>query len=169
MDIEIYIKDELLRAYLPGLFERDGDLFIASDKTLTGTAICSLIKPCSAIRRHVQHGREGIVAFRLAKSDYNAELLGRHLYLSPTSEAMIITSLRREFETNFNAFCTDHQQSGLKLKDAIELFIIENQMDEFFEGDIDTLKKRAYRHQVSNIKRARERLRQLAYNRRKRK
>lgn len=165
MDIEIYIKDQLLRAYLPGLFERDGNMFIASDKSLTGAVICALVKTSPIPRRHVQHGREGIVAFRLAKSDYNVDLLDRHLHLTPTSEARIIKVLRREFETNFNAFIVDHKQSGINLKEAIELFIIENQMELFFEGDIDTLKKRAYRYQVLNLKKAQERLRQLVYTR----
>lgn len=51
---------------------------------------------------------------------------------------------------------------GFQVKDAIEAFIQEYGMETLFHGDIETLKKKFYRYEVSTRTQLHETLRQKA-------
>lgn len=164
MNISIRIKDPLLRAYLHGLFElKQSGVFIVNMNTFTGSVICALAKPCEHPYKHPYQNDRTVVEFELPQSTYTTELRNKFLYLTASAESKINAVLQKEFECNFITFCVQGKTIGLQLKDTIEQFMVENQMDEFFLGEIDTLKKRQYRYNLSIMRKTQEKLRQKVY------
>lgn len=163
MEIDIRIHDPLLRAYLRGLFENIGKTYLVNTDTLTGSVICALVKPCPYQPQNSTSGDKFFIRFRLPNSHYTDELRNKFLYISQTDQAKINMVLQKEFDCNFTVYCVQSRILGLQLKEAIEQFMVVNQMDEFFEGEIETLKKRFYRNEVRAMKKAQEKLRQKAY------
>lgn len=162
MELTIKIKDPILRSYLNGLFpQQPGGGYLASTVSCTGAVICSL-----AVASNYPHPREqdtkDAVTFHIPKTHYNNNLRGKYIYLDKHAQEKVNVVLRREFETNFISYCTNSRIQGIKVKDAIAMFIIENQMD-IFDGDIETLKKRHYRSELLAMKNMHEKLRQKFY------
>lgn len=166
MEIEIKITDPILRIYVNGLFEKRDGLPFVNDATLTGIIICSLIKTRDTQYVHPDRQKypDQFVRFRLSESNYNYHLRDKFLYLSPTDEARINVTLSREFNMNLKVHCADCLTMGIKLKDALDMFMFDNHMDDYFSGDIETLKKRQYRYLIKSMSEIRERLRHRVYN-----
>lgn len=163
MEVEIRIKDPLLRAYLNGLFEVREGLYIATMDTFTGAVICALARPCDCPPKRDIIDAKTMVTFKLSKSHYNDELRSRFLYLNPAAEAKINIVLRKEFDCNFTAFCVESRILGIPLKESLDQFMVENNMVDFFCGEIETLKKKFYRQEVATMRNAHDRLRKKAY------
>lgn len=163
MDVIIKIKDPILRCFLSALFRpRDGGYAVDMD-SLTGAAICSLVKESPDRRLSAAEDRTAI-RFYLPDSRYTSELRGRFLYVPSESQAKINSVLRKEFDMRFLSYCTEKRIQGLKIKDIIPLFIVEHNLD-VFDGDVETLKKRFYREEIKLLSKMRETLRQKAYYR----
>lgn len=163
MEVAIKIKDPILRAYLNGLFELRDGLYVATMDTFTGAVICTLARPCDCPPKQEMSDSTELVDFKLSKSHYNDELRSRFLYISPAAQAKVNLVLRKEFDCNFTAFCVESRILGIPLKDSIDQFMVENNMDEFFGGEIETLKKKFYRQELATMRNARDRLRKKAY------
>lgn len=159
MEVKIHIKDPILRAYLSGLFtvREDGGYTLNTD-SITGTTICSLVQPAD-YPDAVEAGKD-TVTFHLPRSRSFDRFRNRSLRLSSEAEVAVNKVLRREFDLNLDASCTEARMAGMKLMDAIEAFIVSNRMDEHFAGGIETLKKRFYRSEVQTLKKMREIMRQ---------
>lgn len=159
MEVKIHIKDPILRAYLNGLFAvREDGSFTLNTDSLTGTVICSLVQPAD-YPNTVEAGKD-TVTFHLPRSRSFDRFRNRSLRLSSEAEVAVNKVLRREFDLNLDASCTEARMAGMKLMDAIEAFIVSNRMDEHFAGGIETLKKRFYRSEVQTLKKMREIMRQ---------
>lgn len=160
MEVKIHIKDPILRAYLNGLFtsHEDGSYTLNTD-SLTGTVICSLVQ-ASDYPTPDERDQKDMVTFRLPRSRNYDRFRGRSLFLPRHAEQMINKVLRREFDLNLDACCTEARMAGGKLSDAIEAFIVSNRMDYLFAGSIETLKKRFYRSEVETLKKMREIMRE---------
>lgn len=152
----------MLRAYLNGLFKKNDGAYLVTADTFTGSVILSLVKPCSRPASQAEHPSSGVVTVRLPTSHYTNDCRGKFLYLTPTDEAKINLVLQKEFDNNFIAYCIELKTLGMQTQDAVEQFIYDNNMDEFFGGDIETLRKKIYRHQIATMKKVREKLRQKA-------
>jgi hypothetical protein len=162
MEVKIHIKDPILRAYLNGLFVvREDGAYTLNTDSLTGTVICSLVQP-SDYPTAEEHGGKETVTFRLPRSRSFERFRGRAVWLPPHAEAVVNKVLRREFDLNLDASCTEARMAGVRLMDAIEAFIVSNGMDGHFSGGIETLKKRFYRSELNTLKRMREIMRQQA-------
>ncbi len=159
MEVKIHIKDPILRAYLAGLFavREDGGYTLNTD-SITGTTICSLVQPAD-YPDAIEAGKD-TVTFHLPRSRSFDRFRNRSLRLSSEAEVAVNKVLRREFDLNLDASCTEARMAGVKLMDAIEAFIVSNRMDEHFAGGIETLKKRFYRSEVQTLKKMREIMRQ---------
>lgn len=162
VNMEIRIKDPLLRAYLDGLFDKRDGVYLATMDTATGCVICSLAQ-ISARPCHHDNKDESVVEFILPNSHHTSDKRNKFLYVSPNAEKQINAVLAKEFDTNFVAFCLQYKTMGIQLQTTIDIFIVENNMDDFFAGSVETLKKRFYRYEVSKMKNLREILRQKAY------
>lgn len=162
MEVKIHIKDPILRAYLAGLFaQREDGSFTLNTDSLTGTVICSLVQPLDCPQLDPCGGKD-MVTFRLPRSRNFERFRNRSAGLPPHAEAVVNKVLRREFDLNLDASCTEARMAGAKLMDAIEAFIVANGMDGHFAGGIETLKKRFYRSELNTLKRMREIMRQQA-------
>ena len=161
MEVKIKIKDPILRSYLPGLFERRENGYAVNMDTFTGVVVCSLVRPADYPVR--QQDDETSVTFYLPVSRYTDSLRGKFLYVTAEAQAKINAVLRKEFDINFISFCAESRIQGFQLRDIITMFIVENEM-EIFDGDIETLKKRYYRKEVSTLRRIEEKLRKKAYS-----
>ncbi len=141
MEVKIHIKDPILRAYLAGLFavREDGGYTLNTD-SITGTTICSLVQPAD-YPDAIEAGKD-TVTFHLPRSRSFDRFRNRSLRLSSEAEVAVNKVLRREFDLNLDASCTEARMAGVKLMDAIEAFIVSNRMDEHFAGGIETLKNR---------------------------
>lgn len=158
--MDIRIKERLLRCFLGALFERRGDGFLVDAGTLTGAAICALVK---TIDRPVhQAPDETIVVFHLPKSHSNDSLRNKHLCVSSEAEAKINACLREEFETRFLHFCAEARMQGYRQKDIIPIFMAENKID-IYDGDIEAPKKRLYRKELEVLENLEKKLRRKAY------
>lgn len=159
MEVKIHIKDPILRAYLAGLFavREDGGYTLNTD-SITGMTICSLVQPAD-YPDAIEAGKD-TVTFHLPRSRSFDRFRNRSLRLSSEAEVAVNKVLRREFDLNLDASCTEARMAGVKLMDAIEAFIVSNRMDEHFAGGIETLKKRFYRSEVQTLKKMREIMRQ---------
>lgn len=160
MEIRLHIPDPILRSYFCGRFPAHHDGFLVDTRNLVGLALSTLA--VRAENRQVPASGEDAVVVYLSKSKHNDEHRGKALYLSRAAEAKVNAILRQEFNTTFTAFCTDAKVCGFMIKDIIEAFIAEYQLD-LFEGDIETLKKRYYRYELAALEKLREKLRQKAY------
>ncbi len=160
MEVKIKIKDPILRSYLPGLFERVGGGYAVTMDTFTGTVICSLVQTADYPVQEADD--DTTVVFHLPQSRYTESLRNKCLFVTSEGTAKINAVLRKEFDINFISFCTESRIQGFKLKDIIAMFIVENQM-EIFHGDIETMKKRYYRKELSTLRRFEEKLRKKAY------
>lgn len=160
MGIKVHIKDPILRAYLNGLFiaHADGSFTLNTD-SLTGTVICGLVQ-ASDYPPPDERDQKDMVTFRLPRSRNYERFRGRSPYLPRHAEHTINKVLRREFDLNLDACCTEARMAGGKLADAIEAFIVSNDMDRLFAGSIETLKKRFYRSEVETLKKMREIMRE---------
>lgn len=152
----------MLRAYLNGLFKKNDGAYLVTADTFTGSVILSLAKPCSRPASQADHPSSGVVTVRLPTSHYTNDCRGKFLYLTPTDEAKINLVLQKEFDNNFIAFCIELKTLGMQTQDAVDQFMYANKMDDFFGGDIETLRKKLYRHQIATMKKTREKLRQKA-------
>lgn len=165
MEVKIHIKDPILRCYLNGLFTlRDDGGYVVNNDTLTGTVICSLVQAVDYPSLE-ERDQKDVVTLHLPRSRSYDRFRGRSLYLPPNAELAINRVLRREFDTNLDASCTEARMAGAKLADAIEAFIVSNRMDQLFEGSIETVKKRFYRSELDTLKKMREIMRQQTYMR----
>ena len=159
MEVKIHIKDPILRAYLAGLFAvREDSGYTLNTDSITGTTICSLVQPAD-YPDAIEAGKD-TVTFHLPRSRSFDRFRNRSLRLSSEAEVAVNKVLRREFDLNLDASCTEARMAGVKLMDAIEAFIVSNRMDEHFAGGIETLKKRFYRSEVQTLKKMREIMRQ---------
>ena len=161
MEIRLHIPDPILRSYFCGRFPAHEDGFRVDTRNLVGLALSTLATRAGGLKELDQTEDDPVTVY-LSKSKYNDEHRGKILYLSRAAEAKVNAILRQEFDTTFTSFCTDAKICGFKIKDIIEAFIVEYQLD-LFEGDIETLKKRYYRYELSTLKKLREKLRQKAY------
>lgn len=159
MELKVKIYDPILRCYLNSLFERHNDGYIASTTTLTGAAICSLVKACDAPRADTTPDMVKVV---LPYNFYTEQFRAKFLTLSADAEQMVNVTLKKEFDINFLAFCTEMKIHGMKFKDIIPLFITVNKLD-IIDGDIEMLKKRYYRTELKLMSKTKELLRQKAY------
>lgn len=172
MEVKIHIKDPILRAYLNGLFTaREDGSYVLNTDSLTGTVICSLVQ-AEDYPTPDERDQKDMVTFRLPRSRNFQRFRGRSLYLSRQAEYSVNKVLRREFDLNLDACCTEARNAGALLADAIEAFIVANNMDRLFGGSIETLKKRFYRSEVETLKKMREIMREqtkMRYRRRRKK
>lgn len=166
MDIQIRIKDKLLRAYLGAIFEEKNGRYMTSTTSTTGLAINTLVKP--SVDRPIAKDGDDVVNITLCRSEHTDGFRNKWLAISESDENHINGVLKQEFECDFALFCAESTRMGMKLNDAIEQFIIKTKMSDFFDGNIDTLKKRSYRNQMAFINKAKERLRKVAYYKLKR-
>lgn len=163
MELLLHIKDPILRCYFIGRFPRQDDGHCLVDtRSLTGMAITNLVSHAERVMPSEVGADDTAVPIRLSRSKYSDRHRGKALLLTPDAEAQINTTLKREFDNDFTAFCSTARVCGFQVKDAIEAFIQEYRMDTLFHGDIETLKKRFYRYEVSTRKELYEQLRQKA-------
>lgn len=163
MELLLHIKDPILRCYFVGRFPRQDDGYCLVDsRSLTGMAITSLVSHADRILPSAPDPDDSAVAIRLSRSKYSDPHRGKALFLTPHAEAQINATLKREFDNDFTAFCSTARVCGFQVKDAIEAFIHEYGMETLFRGDIETLKKKFYRYEVSTRTQLHETLRQKA-------
>ena len=160
MDIQIRIKDKLLRAYLGAIFEQKNGRYITSGTSTTGRAINTLVKTSKLLPAIKE--ADDVVNFTLCRSEHTDKFRHKWLVISESDVNHINGVLKLEFECDFACFCAQSTRIGMKLNDAIEQFMIKTKMSDFFDGNIDTLKKRSYRSQMTFINNAKERLRKVA-------
>lgn len=163
MELTLHIKDPILRYYFVGRFTKQDDGYCLVDtRSLTGMVITSLVSHVDKIVPSTSDADETSVAVRLSRSKYSDAHRGKFLVLTPNAEAQINATLKREFDNDFTAFCSTARVCGFQVKDAIEAFIQEYGMETLFRGDIETLKKKFYRYEVSTRTQLHETLRQKA-------
>lgn len=145
MEVKIHINDPILRCYFIARFpEGEDGRCIVGTRSLIGMSITNLVSHSDRVTIS-DDDDESIVLIRLTKSKLNDKHRDKALYLTDDAHEQIITTLKKEYDTEFEQFCTVAQSSDLKIKDAIEAFIEHYNLCSVFGGDIDTLKKRNYR------------------------
>lgn len=146
LSVKIRISDPLLRSYLSGIFDRQGDGFVVSMSKLTGTVICSLVRPSDRPAEIKQD--DTVITFYLPRSHCNDSLRNKHLIVTKEATDKINAALRKEFDTDFLYFCAEARVQGYKQKDIIPIFLLKNKID-LYDGDIEAPKKRLYRKELS--------------------
>lgn len=164
MELTLHIKDPILRCYFIGRFPmQDDGCCLVDSRSLTGMSICNLASHSERVIPSIVENDDGTaVRIRLSRSKFTDPHRGKSLYLTLPAESQINVTLKREFDTDFTAFCSTARVCGFQVKDAIEAFIQEYRMDVLFCGDIETLKKKFYRYERSTRTELYESLRQKA-------
>lgn len=163
MELLLHIKDPILRCYFIGRFPRQDDgRCLVDTRSLTGMGITNLVSHAERVIPSDGMPDESAVPIRLSRSKYSDSHRGKALFLTADAEAQINATLKREFDNDFTAFCSTARVCGFQVKDAIEAFIQQYQMDILFHGDIETLKKKFYRYECSTRNQLYETLRQKA-------
>lgn len=165
MDVKIRIREPILRSYLAGLFEKREDGYAVNMNSITGSVIISLVS--AAARPPKIDADRSVVTFHLPSSHYTSRLRNKFLVVDRDAEDKINAVLKREFDVNFLSYCTELRIMGYQLKDIIAMFIVENGMDDMFDGDIEALKKRYYRRELEILNQTQEKLRAKAYSARR--
>lgn len=163
MELLLHIKDPILRCYFVGRFPKQDDGWCLVDtRGLIGMAITNLVSHADRVEPSGSNTDESAVPVHLSRSKYSDPHRGKALFLTPGAEAQINATLKREFDNDFTAFCSTARVCGFQVKDAIEAFIQQYQLGEFFHGDIETLKKKFYRYECASRSELHETLRQKA-------
>lgn len=191
MEVKLHIPDPILRSFFMGRYPKHEEGYLVDMNSITGSVICSLIsigyrqdipprmksisdfdsgtkiEPSPEDRLRFEsdwkHKVESeTVKVYLSRSKINDRFRNKPLYFSKDAECKINSVLRNEFDTTFTSFCSKHEVCGFKVKETIEMFIAEYDLD-IFEGEIETLKKRFYRWELKELEKLREKLCKKAY------
>lgn len=161
MDVSIKIKDPILRAFLNGLFEKHEDGYRATLNNLTGSAIIALVQESPFPPKEDKDPEK--VKFYLPNSHCTSRFRYKFLEADKYAQEKICAVLRNEFNVLFIEYCTELRILGFDQKDIISMFITEYKMDDLFDGDIETLKKRYYRKELEVINNFQKKLTSKAY------
>lgn len=172
MTVNIPVKNPLLRAYLPMLFalsDAEGVLKL-NQRCLTGTIIFTLLRmrPIETGVLFADPPDDTLVCFEVSPYLFKCNMQDKCLYVSKNSVHIINRVLKREFDMCFLEYWTSAIAAGLTISQAVESFIVDNQLDEHYLGDIDALYKRVIRYRLDSLRQVKSRLKRSIYYRKKR-
>lgn len=156
MKVVCHIKDQLLREYLHAIFAFEDGAFSIFRDTKEGKFICSMLKHSSVpVKQKIDE--KTAVYFKLPRTSAMRSLFRQCSYISDEDQVKIADFLKASFDLDFTVYYHVGISMGLQQKIVIQNFILARKLVSKI-GDVEQLKKRAYRAEEKQLHTMYERL-----------
>ncbi|WP_185213777.1 hypothetical protein [Sphingobacterium mizutaii] len=157
MNVVCHIQNEIHREYLNSVFALEDGAFSIFRDTDLGRFICSMVR-YSEFPVEQKIDPERAVYFRLPRTSAIPSLFTRWCFIHPEDQRKINDFLISRFDLDFIQYYFVGMNLKLKQKDVITNFILARKLISRV-GEIEQLKKRAYRMEEKSLHKMVERLR----------
>ena len=156
MKVVCHIQDQMHREYLHSIFAFENGSFSVFRNTALGKFICSMVR-YSDYPVEQKVNEEKAVYFTMPRTSAMPTLFTHFSYIHPDDQRKINDFIIATFNNDF----TQYYYAGIKLKmmqkDVITNFILARKLASRI-GEVEQLKKRAYRDDQKNIQKMVNRL-----------
>jgi len=163
--VKLPIFNPIHRNFLYGLFRQELETPIVLDRNQDlGAYISSWIRYADTPKIHDNEMCVDVVApIRISRS------ADKHfLNFSKEDVQKINDHIKSVYEFDRDRFIYSGSKQDYQQKDVIEAYIISRKLIPFFNGDIETIKKREYREEINLLKKMANNMRLQAYRKAKR-
>lgn len=151
MKVQVQVKDQLLKAYLPQLTKQsEGNIHIVTRENDFGKYLISLVK--TRYSKVPFHESADHITFRLPKCDALDAAESKFIYIPIEDQVKVCDRILVEFHTDFDRYyLAGKRMDKFTDKQIIEAFIVERGLSELL-SDNERLKKRMYRQSMKDLK-----------------
>lgn len=156
MNVVCHIQDQMHREYLHSIFAFENGSFSVFRNTALGRFICSMVRYSDyPVEQKVTE--EKSVYFTLPRTSAMPTLFTRFSYIHPDDQRKINDFLIATFNNDFTQYYFVGINMKIQQKDVITSFILSRKLVSKI-GEIEQLKKRAYRAEEKSIEKMVNRL-----------
>lgn len=156
MNVVCHIQDQMHREYLHSIFAFENGSFSIFRNTVLGRFICSMIR-YSDFPVEQKVNEEKAVYFSLPRTSAMPTLFTRFSYIHPDDQRKINDFIIATFNNDFIQYYFVGVNMKMQQKDVITNFILSRKLVSRI-GEVEQLKKRAYRAEEKSIEKIVNRL-----------
>lgn len=156
MSVVCHIQDQMHREYLHSIFAFENGYFSVFRNTPLGRFICSMVR-YSDYPVEQKVNEEKAVYFTLPRTSAMPTLFTRFCYIHPDDQRKINDFIIATFNNDFTQYYFVGINMKIQQKDVITSFILSRKLVSKI-GEIEQLKKRAYRAEEKSIEKMVNRL-----------